>query len=67
MSAEEELQTIKKSLELLEKVSGMRPQGWISPSMASARTRASFSQAKDCCGTATRDSGLPRFWPVSTG
>jgi allantoinase len=34
MTPEEEADTIKKCLDLLEKTSGQRPQGWVSPSMA---------------------------------
>jgi peptidoglycan/xylan/chitin deacetylase (PgdA/CDA1 family) len=43
MTPEEEQRTIRQCLDLLEKASGMRPQGWVSPVMAYTRTRGTSS------------------------
>jgi peptidoglycan/xylan/chitin deacetylase (PgdA/CDA1 family) len=68
MEPEQELKTIKTCLDLLEKVSGMRPRGWISPSMAFSPHTREFLAAEGLLwhGDA-RDSDLPRFIETKKG
>jgi allantoinase len=62
MTPEEEEATIKKCIDLLERTSGMRPSGWVSPSMAFSPHTRDFLAA---CGMLwhgdARDSDLPRL------
>lgn len=60
MTPEEEKETIHKCLGLLEKASGMRPRGWISPSMAFSPHTRDFLAAEGLLwhGDA-RDSDIP--------
>lgn len=61
MDPETEKETIAKCLNLLEQASGMRPKGWISPSMAfSLHTRDLLASAGLLWHGDARDCDLPR-------
>ncbi len=68
MTPEEEKATIQKCLDLLERASGMRPKGWISPSMAFSPNTREFLAAEGMLwhGDA-RDSDLPRVVETNSG
>ncbi|HEY2184211.1 MAG TPA: polysaccharide deacetylase family protein [Xanthobacteraceae bacterium] len=68
MTPEDEKATIENCLALLEKVSGMRPKGWVSPSMAFTPHTRDFLAAQGMLwhGDA-RDSDLPRVVDTSNG
>ncbi len=63
-----EKETIANCVQLLEKVSGMRPKGWISPSMAFSPHTRDFLAAEGLLwhGDA-RDSDLPRVVETKNG
>jgi allantoinase len=68
MTPEEEKATIARCLDLLEKTSGMRPEGWISPSMAySPHTRDLLAAAGLLWHGDARDSDLPRLLDTANG
>jgi len=68
MTPEEEKATIARCLDLLEKASGMRPEGWISPSMAySPHTRALLAAAGLLWHGDARDSDLPSLVDTANG
>jgi peptidoglycan/xylan/chitin deacetylase (PgdA/CDA1 family) len=62
MTPEEERATIRRCLDLLQKVSGMRPQGWLSPVMAYTEHTRDFLAAEGLSwhGDA-RDTDMPRM------
>jgi peptidoglycan/xylan/chitin deacetylase (PgdA/CDA1 family) len=61
MTPEQEKATIRKSLDLLEKVSGARPKGWLSPAMAfSPHTRDLLAAEGMLWHGDARDCDLPR-------
>ena len=68
MEPDEEKATIKQCLDLLEKVSGQRPAGWVSPSMAHTAHTRDFLAAEGLLwhGDA-RDSDLPRVVDTQHG
>jgi allantoinase len=60
MTPDEERATIVRCLDLLEKTSGSRPKGWISPTMAfSENTRALLAEARLLWDGDARDADLP--------
>jgi peptidoglycan/xylan/chitin deacetylase (PgdA/CDA1 family) len=62
MEPEEERTTIGHSLDLLEKTTGQRPRGWISPSMAfTEHTRRFLAEAGLLWHGDARDGDLPRL------
>jgi len=62
MTPEEEEATVRNCIGLLERVSGMRPVGWISPSMAfTPHTRDFLAAAGMLWHGDARDSDLPRL------
>jgi allantoinase len=68
MAPEEERATIRRSLDILEKTTGQRPSGWISPSMAfSAHTRGFLVEEKLLWHGDARDSDLPRLVDTEAG
>jgi allantoinase len=68
MTPEEERSTIKRSLDILEKTTGQRPVGWISPSMAfSEHTRRFLAEEKLLWHGDARDSDLPRVVDTPSG
>jgi peptidoglycan-N-acetylglucosamine deacetylase len=68
MDAVKEKETISHCLDLLEKASGMRPKGWISPSMAFSPNTREFLAAEGLLwhGDA-RDSDLPGLVQTKSG
>jgi peptidoglycan/xylan/chitin deacetylase (PgdA/CDA1 family) len=68
MTPEEERTTIRRCLELLEKVSGQRPAGWISPVLAyTEHTRRFLIEEKLLWHGDGRDSDLPNVVETSGG
>jgi peptidoglycan/xylan/chitin deacetylase (PgdA/CDA1 family) len=68
MTPEEEEATITKCLDLLEKTSGQRPQGWVSPSMAfSPHTHDLLSAAGLKWHGDARDNDVPRIVNLKHG
>jgi allantoinase len=68
LSADEERATIARSLDILEKTTGKRPRGWISPSMAfTAHTRRFLAEEKLSWHGDARDSDLPRLVDTEAG
>jgi peptidoglycan/xylan/chitin deacetylase (PgdA/CDA1 family) len=68
MTPEEERATIRKCLDLLEKVSGQRPAGWISPVLAyTEHTRRFLIEEKLSWHGDGRDSDLPNVIETSGG
>jgi allantoinase len=68
MTPEEEEATITKCLDLLEKTSGQRPQGWVSPSMAfSPHTHDLLSAAGLKWHGDARDNDVPRMVNLKHG
>jgi peptidoglycan/xylan/chitin deacetylase (PgdA/CDA1 family) len=68
MTSEEEEATIKKCLDLLEKTSGQRPVGWVSPSMAfSPHTHELLAAAGLKWHGDARDNDVPRFVSFKNG
>ena len=68
MTPEEERATIRKCLDLLEKVSGQRPLGWLSPVLAySEHTRRLLIEEKLLWHGDGRDSDLPNVVETSGG
>ena len=68
MSPEEERDTIGKCLDILEKVSGQRPLGWLSPVMAfTEHTRGFLAEAKLLWHGDARDSDLPSVVETTAG
>jgi allantoinase len=68
MSPEEERATIKRSLDILEKTTGKRPLGWLSPSMAfSEHTRRFLAEERLLWHGDARDSDLPRLVETPVG
>lgn len=62
MTPEEERRTIRQCLELLEKASGVRPQGWVSPVMANTEHTRDFLAAEGLIWNGdSRDTDLPRM------
>jgi allantoinase len=68
MPPDEERDTIRRSLEALEKVTGRRPVGWLSPSMAFSENTRRFlvEEGLKWHGDA-RDSDLPRVVDTASG
>jgi allantoinase len=61
LTPQEERSTIKRSLDILEKTTGQRPLGWVSPSMAfTEHTRRFLAEEKLKWHGDARDSDLPR-------
>ncbi len=60
MTPEEEQRTIRQCLDLLEKVSGMRPQGWVSPVMAYTEHTRDFLAAEGLIWSICRAWRRPR-------
>jgi allantoinase len=52
LAPEEERAVIARSLDVLERTTGIRPAGWISPSMAFTLIPGLFSPSRSSCGTA---------------
>jgi len=68
MSPEEERSTIRKCLDVLERVSGQRPVGWLSPVMAfTEHTRRFLIEEKLLWHGDARDSDLPQVIETSGG
>ena len=68
MTPEEEETTIKKCLDLLEKTSGQRPTGWVSPSMAfSPHTHERLAAAGLKWHGDARDNDVPRVVDFKKG
>ncbi len=68
MTPEEEQRTIRQCLDLLEKVSGMRPQGWVSPVMAYTEHTRDFLAAEGLIWSGdARDTDLPRMAATTSG
>ncbi len=68
MSPDEEQATIRKCVDLLQKTSGMRPLGWLSPQMAfSPHTRDFLAAEKLLWHGDARDSDLPRVVETKNG
>jgi peptidoglycan/xylan/chitin deacetylase (PgdA/CDA1 family) len=68
MTPEEERATIRKCLDLLEKVSGTRPVGWLSPVLAyTEHTRRFLIEEKLLWHGDGRDSDLPNVVETSGG
>lgn len=68
MSRGEETATIASCLDLLERASGVRPKGWISPTMAfSENTRALLAEAGVLWHGDGRDADLPSLVQTSGG
>lgn len=68
MTAEEEEATITKCLDLLEKTSGQRPHGWVSPSMAfSPHTHDLLAAAGLKWHGDARDNDVPRIVDLKHG
>jgi allantoinase len=66
MTPEQEKATISSCVDLLEKISGSRPKGWISPTMAfSPNTRSLLAEAGLLWDGDARDADLPSV--VETG
>src|SRR5262249_16774416 len=68
MTPEEEQRTIRQCLDLLEEVSGMRPQGWVSPVMAYTEHTRDFLAAEGLIWSGdARDTDLPRMATTRSG
>jgi allantoinase len=68
MTAEEERATIRKCLDVLEKASGARPVGWLSPVLAyTENTRRILIEEKLLWHGDGRDSDLPQVVETSSG
>jgi peptidoglycan-N-acetylglucosamine deacetylase len=68
MTPEEERATVRKCLDLLEKVSGQRPAGWLSPVLAyTEHTRRILIEEKLAWHGDGRDSDLPNVIETSGG
>jgi peptidoglycan/xylan/chitin deacetylase (PgdA/CDA1 family) len=68
MAPEEERATIRKCLDVLEKVSGQRPAGWLSPVLAyTEHTRRFLIEEKLSWHGDGRDSDLPNVIETSGG
>ncbi len=68
MTPEEEQRTIRQCLDLLEKATGMRPQGWVSPVMAyTAHTRDFLAAEGLIWNGDARDTDLPRMATTKSG
>jgi peptidoglycan/xylan/chitin deacetylase (PgdA/CDA1 family) len=68
MAPDDEQATIRRCLDLLEKTSGMRPQGWLSPVMAyTEHTRKFLAAEKLLWHGDARDTDLPRFVQTDSG
>jgi allantoinase len=68
MTPEEEQRTIRQCVNLLEKTSGMRPQGWVSPVMAySEHTRKLLAAEGLTWNGDARDTDLPRVADSGAG
>jgi peptidoglycan/xylan/chitin deacetylase (PgdA/CDA1 family) len=68
LTPEEERATIAKCLDLLEKVAGARPLGWLSPVLAfTEHTRAFLAEAGLLWHGDARDSDLPSVVETPTG
>jgi peptidoglycan/xylan/chitin deacetylase (PgdA/CDA1 family) len=62
LAPEEERAVIARSLDILERTAGVRPAGWISPSMAfTEHTRGFLAEQKLMWHGDARDSDLPRL------
>jgi len=68
MAPDEERATIARCLDLLEKTSGLRPKGWISPTMAfSENTRGFLAEAGLLWDGDARDADLPSLIETKYG
>jgi len=68
LTPDEERAAIRKSLDILEKVSGQRPLGWLSPVMAfTEHTRRFLAEEKLMWHGDARDSDLPRVLETEGG
>jgi allantoinase len=68
MPPDEERATIRRSLDVLERTTGQRPLGWISPSMAfSSHTRRFLAEEKLAWHGDARDADLPRLVDTDAG
>jgi allantoinase len=68
MTPDEEQRTIRQCLDILEKASGMRPQGWVSPVMAYTEHTRKFLAAEGLIWNGdARDTDLPRFADSGAG
>jgi peptidoglycan/xylan/chitin deacetylase (PgdA/CDA1 family) len=68
MTPDEERRTIRQCLDILERASGMRPQGWVSPVMAYTERTRDFLAAEGLIWNGdARDTDLPRLADTQSG